>query len=93
MALRAAWLLDQDDPEAPGRSPRAKRYASRAAHHMAQQAHEVFAGVAFMMEHDLHLLTRHAKHWEHDLGDVRHHTEALVTALEVAMPTTEHWPW
>ncbi len=60
---------------------------------MAQQAHEVFAGVAFMMEHDLHLLTRHAKHWEHDLGDVRHHTEALASALEAAMPTTEHWPW
>jgi alkylation response protein AidB-like acyl-CoA dehydrogenase len=49
---------------------------------MAHQAHEVFAGLGFMMEHDLHLLTRHAKHWEHDLGDVRHHSEDLVRALE-----------
>lgn len=81
LSRRAAWLVDQGlaaDREVAA----ATLYASRAAHHMAQQAHEVFAGVAFMMEHDLHLFTRHAKHWEHDLGDARHHAEALVRALE-----------
>lgn len=81
LAKRAAWLLDTGQP-ADRAVAAAKLYASRAAAHMAQQAHEVFAGLAFMMEHDLHLLTRHAKHWEHDLGDVRHHGEALVSALE-----------
>lgn len=83
LARRAAWLLDTGQ-DADRAVAAAKLYASRAATHMAQQAHEVFAGLAFMMEHDLHLLTRHAKHWEYDLGDVRHHAEALVQALEAA---------
>jgi alkylation response protein AidB-like acyl-CoA dehydrogenase len=80
LARRAAWLMDT------GRSHQravaaSKFYASRAAAHMTQRAHEVFAGLGFMMEHDLHLFTRHAKHWEHDFGDVRHHGEELVEAL------------
>jgi len=81
LARRAAWLIDSGLPYQRAVAA-AKLYASRAAAHMTQQAHEVFAGVAFMMEHDLHLLTRHAKHWEHDLGDVRYHAEDLVRALE-----------
>jgi len=81
LARRAAWLIDTGRPSQRAVSA-AKLYASRAAAHMAHQAHEVFAGVAFMMEHDLHLFTRHAKHWEHDLGDVRHHSEELVGALQ-----------
>lgn len=81
LSRRAAWLLDQGVPAAREVAA-AKLYASRAAHQMTNRAHEVFAGVAFMMEHDLHLFTRHAKHWEHDLGDVRHHAEMLVRALE-----------
>jgi alkylation response protein AidB-like acyl-CoA dehydrogenase len=81
LAKRAAWLLDTGQP-ADRAVAAANLYASRAAAHMCRQAHEVFAGLAFMMEHDLHLFTRHGKHWEHDLGDVRHHTELLVSALE-----------
>ncbi len=81
LARRAAWLIDAGLPYQRAVAA-AKLYASRAAAHMPQHAHEVFAGLAFMMEHDLHLLTRHAKHWEHDLGDVRHHGEDLVRALE-----------
>jgi alkylation response protein AidB-like acyl-CoA dehydrogenase len=81
LARRAAWLIDAGQHYERAVAA-AKLYASRAAAHMAHQAHEVFAGLGFMMEHDLHLLTRHAKHWEHDLGDVRHHSEDLVRALE-----------
>jgi 3-oxocholest-4-en-26-oyl-CoA dehydrogenase beta subunit len=81
LARRAAWLIDVGEPYARAVAA-AKLYASRAAAHMAQQAHEVFAGVAFMMEHDLHLLTRQLKHWEQDLGDVRHYAECLVGELQ-----------
>jgi alkylation response protein AidB-like acyl-CoA dehydrogenase len=81
LARRAAWLIDAGAPHARALAA-AKLYASRAAAQMAQQAHELFAGVAFMMEHDLHLLTRHLKHWEHDLGDVRHYAECLVRELQ-----------
>jgi len=80
LARRAAWLIDTGRPSQRAVAA-AKLYASRSAAHMTHQAHEVFAGVAFMMEHDLHLFTRHAKYWEHDLGDVRHHREELVGAL------------
>jgi 3-oxocholest-4-en-26-oyl-CoA dehydrogenase beta subunit len=81
LARRAAWLIDTGRPSERAVAA-AKLYASKSAAHMTHQAHEVFAGVAFMMEHDLHLFTRHAKHWEHDLGDVRHHSEQLVGALQ-----------
>ncbi len=81
LARRAAWLIDTGAP-AHTATAAAKFYASRAAAHMTQQAHEVFAGLAFMMEHDLHLITRHAKHWEFDLGDQRYHSEQLVKSLE-----------
>lgn len=81
LARRAAWLIDTGRPYQRAAAA-AKLYASRAAAHMTQQAHEVFAGLAFMMEHDLHLFTRHAKYWEHDFGDLRHHGEDLVRALQ-----------
>lgn len=80
LAKRAAWLVDTAQP-AQRSIAAAKLHASRAAAHMAQQAHEVFAGIGYMAEHDLHLLTRQLKFWEHDLGGVREHSEALVDAL------------
>ncbi len=48
---------------------------------MVRQAHEVLAGHAFMVETDLQLYTRRAKHWEFNLGDVHHHLEAAVSTL------------
>jgi len=80
LARRAAWLLDTGQPSARAVAS-AKLHASRAAAHMAQAAHEVFAGLAYMTEHDLHLLTRHAKHGEFDFGDARHHAEQLAAAV------------
>jgi hypothetical protein len=38
-----------------------------------------------MMEADLQLYTRRAKHWEFDLGDARYHDEAIARALEEAL--------
>ena len=46
-------------------------YASRAVQRMVHCAHEVHAGVAFMVEADVQLYTRRAKHWEYDLGSCR----------------------
>ncbi len=83
LSLRAAWLIDAGLP-ADRAAAAAKHYASDAAHQIANRGHEVFAGLAYMMEHDLHLFTRHLKHWEHDLGGTRHHAELLVQALEAS---------
>ena len=80
MARQAAWRLDTGLPHAREVSL-AKVQASEAAQHMVRQAHEVLAGHAFMVETDLQLYTRRAKHWEFNLGDVHHHLDAAVSAL------------
>jgi alkylation response protein AidB-like acyl-CoA dehydrogenase len=80
---QAAWLLDQGLP-ARREVALAKGYASRAAQRIVHRAHEVHAGVAFMLETDVQLYTRRAKHWELDLGDARHHDEVVAASLELA---------
>jgi alkylation response protein AidB-like acyl-CoA dehydrogenase len=80
---QAAWRLDQGVP-ARREVALAKGYASRAAQVVVHRAHEVHAGVAFMLESDVQLYTRRAKHWELDLGDARHHDEVVAAGLELA---------
>jgi alkylation response protein AidB-like acyl-CoA dehydrogenase len=80
---QAAWRLDQGLP-ARREVALAKGYASRAAQVVAHRAHEVHAGVAFMLESDVQLYTRRAKHWELDLGDTRYHDEVVAAGLELA---------
>jgi alkylation response protein AidB-like acyl-CoA dehydrogenase len=80
---QAAWRLDHGLP-ARREVALAKGYASRAAQVVVHRAHEVHAGVAFMLESDVQLYTRRAKHWELDLGDARHHDEVVAATLELA---------
>ena len=80
---QAAWRLDQGLP-ARREVALAKGYASRAAQIVVHRAHEVHAGVAFMLESDVQLYTRRAKHWELDLGDARTHDEVVAATLELA---------
>jgi alkylation response protein AidB-like acyl-CoA dehydrogenase len=80
---QAAWRLDQGLP-ARREVALAKGYASRAAQVVVHRAHEVHAGVAFMLESDVQLYTRRAKHWELDLGDARHHDEVVAATMELA---------
>jgi alkylation response protein AidB-like acyl-CoA dehydrogenase len=79
---QAAWRLDQGLP-ARREVALAKGYASRAAQRIVHRAHEVHAGVAFMLETDVQLFTRRAKHWELDLGAARHHDETVASTLEL----------
>ena len=81
LSRQAAWLIDEGEPHAK-EVAMAKAHASKAAQHMAHQAHEVHAGAAFMLEHDLQLYTRRAKHWEFNLGDTAYHEELVAQALE-----------
>jgi hypothetical protein len=48
---------------------------------MTLAAHEVHAGIAFMIDYDLQLFTMRAKHWEFNLGDYRHRLELAAAAL------------
>jgi alkylation response protein AidB-like acyl-CoA dehydrogenase len=56
-------------------------YGKRAAAHLHRQAHEVHAGVGFMVDHDLNLFSRRSKFWENNLGDARFHEERLADHL------------
>lgn len=82
LAKQAAWRihegLDHDREVAL-----ASAAARKAIMHLSRQAHEVFAGVAFMLEHDLQLYTRRAKAWELDLGDADYHKEQWAIAVEL----------
>jgi len=58
-------------------------FGKRAAAHLHRQAHEVHAGVAFMLEHDLTLYSRRSKFWENNLGDARFWQEQLAEAMRL----------
>ena len=78
LARQAAYRIDAGKPF--GReAAMAAAFGKRAAAHLHRQAHEVHAGVAFMLEHDLTLFSRRSKFWENNLGDARYH-EALLAA-------------
>ena len=81
LARQAAWLHDRGGA-AGHEVSMAKAYASRAAQLIVHRGHEVHAGVAFMLEADMQLYTRRAKHWELDLGDGRYHDELIARGLE-----------
>lgn len=83
LARQAAWALDQGRP-AQHEVAAAGAYGSRAAQRIVHCAHEVHAGMAFMVESNVQLFTRRAKHWEFDLGDAAYHDDAVVGALEAA---------
>lgn len=61
----------------------ANAFAKQAAAHLHRQAHEVHAGVAFILEHDLTLFSRRAKYWEYNLGDARYHQEQLAHEMSL----------
>lgn len=81
LARQAAWALDQGRP-ARREVAAAKAYGGRAAQRVVHCAHEVHAGMAFMLESDVQLFTRRAKHWEYDLGRTPQNDDDLVTALQ-----------
>ncbi len=82
LTRQAAWRLDRGLP-ARREVALAKSYGSRAAQRVVERAHEVHAGVAFMVESDVQLYTRRAKHWELDLGEARFHDEVIAAGLEL----------
>jgi alkylation response protein AidB-like acyl-CoA dehydrogenase len=56
-------------------------HGKKAAAHLHRQAHEVHAGVGFMVRHDLQLFSRRSKYWENNLGDARYHQARVASAL------------
>jgi 3-oxocholest-4-en-26-oyl-CoA dehydrogenase beta subunit len=52
-----------------------------AAAHLHRQAHEVHAGVGFMLEHSLNVFSRRSKYLENNFGDARFHYEQLARLM------------
>jgi alkylation response protein AidB-like acyl-CoA dehydrogenase len=81
----AAGLIDAGQPAGRAVS-QAKAQANVTARLAPARAHEVHAGLAFMVDFDVQLFTRRCRHWELDLGDDRYHRERIAAELAVAGP-------
>jgi alkylation response protein AidB-like acyl-CoA dehydrogenase len=82
LARQAAFRIDAGKPFAR-EAAIAIAFGKRAAAHLHRQAHEVHAGVAFIVEHDLTLYSRRSKFWENNLGDARYYEERLADAMSL----------
>jgi alkylation response protein AidB-like acyl-CoA dehydrogenase len=80
LARQAAYRIDAGKPFAR-EAAIAIAFGKEAAAHLHRQAHELHAGVAFMLSHDLTLYSRRSKYWETNLGDARYHREQLAVAI------------
>jgi alkylation response protein AidB-like acyl-CoA dehydrogenase len=63
-----------------------RRQAARAAVQMVHSAHEVHAGIGYMVESDVHLFTDAAKRWQFDFGSAARNEAEIVTALDRTYP-------
>jgi alkylation response protein AidB-like acyl-CoA dehydrogenase len=84
LAAQAADLIDRGQ-SADAAVAAARRYARRTATAMVRAAQELFAGVGFMAEHDLHLFTRRSRFWVTELDDARHGTSRLLAPFGVVI--------
>jgi alkylation response protein AidB-like acyl-CoA dehydrogenase len=79
--LFAAAALDDGTDEALRTASIAKAYVSRAALEVAQDALQVFGGIAFTAEHPAHRFLRRILARGQQFGDARHHERAIGRAL------------
>jgi alkylation response protein AidB-like acyl-CoA dehydrogenase len=82
LARQAAYRIDAGLPY-ERQAAMAIAFGKKAAAHLHRQAHEVHAGMGFMLEHDLQLFSRRSKFWENNLGDARHYQEQLADVLSL----------
>jgi len=77
----ASMALDADDSERHRATHVAKAAAGVAATRAAKDAQQVFGGIGYTWEHDLHLFTRHAFGSEHWMGTTDWHLDRLAELL------------
>jgi alkylation response protein AidB-like acyl-CoA dehydrogenase len=79
--LYAAAAVDGGLEDASLASSVAKAHAARVARQVAEGAMQVYGGVAYTWEHDVHLLARRALAAERRFGDALHHERVLSRRL------------
>jgi len=77
----ASMALDADDGERHRATHVAKAAAGAAATRAAKDAQQIFGGIGYTWEHDLHLFTRHAFGSEHWMGTTDWHHDRLAELL------------
>jgi alkylation response protein AidB-like acyl-CoA dehydrogenase len=82
--LYAAAALEERTADAADAFAVAKAHASRASRDVVETAAQVFGGVAFTWEHDLHLFQRRVLACERRFGDARHHETVLGDRIALA---------
>lgn len=58
-----------------------RNQAALTAREMVHCAHEVHAGIGYMVESNVHLFTNAAKRWQFDFGDAAENNRAVVSAI------------
>jgi alkylation response protein AidB-like acyl-CoA dehydrogenase len=79
--LYAAAALDEEKDDAQEASTIAKAYTARAARATVESALQVFGGIGFTWEHDLHLHLRRVVACEQRFGDALLHEQRLGAQL------------
>jgi alkylation response protein AidB-like acyl-CoA dehydrogenase len=77
----ASMALDADDSERHRATHVAKAAAGAAVTRAAKDGQQIFGGIGYTWEHDLHLFTRHAFGSEHWMGTTDWHHDRLAELL------------
>src|SRR5882724_3101847 len=80
-AYYAAWALEENAPDAAVAVSIAKVYASDACRTVGNRGIQVYGGMGFTWENDLHLYYRRAKASETMLGDATFHRERIARLI------------
>jgi len=78
LVYRAAWSLDEGDPDAALHCAMAKAAASDAARRAARAALQVHGAIGYTWEHDLHLWMKRAWVLAGAWGDAGHHRATVL---------------
>lgn len=76
----AAAVLDAGDDGRPY-VDLMRNQAALTAREMVHCAHEVHAGIGYMVESNVHLFTNAAKRWQYDFGDAAENNRSIVSAI------------
>jgi alkylation response protein AidB-like acyl-CoA dehydrogenase len=80
LTYEAAWRLSEKMPCAK-EIAMAKAWTSEAYRRVTANGHEIYGGIGFTVESDMHLYFRRAKAWEVTFGDGNIQREELAKEL------------
>jgi alkylation response protein AidB-like acyl-CoA dehydrogenase len=80
----AAWCADAEPESLPLAASMAKAYASDAGWRVSAAALQVFGGIGFTWEHDLHFFLKRAKVDAHLYGSAREHRDRVAELAGLA---------